>query len=81
MHTPRDLPGEAPSTGWSGLQGGQAAAAAEPGAPPARTAGPAPVPCISSDTLLAGATELHIEHRGSLYRLKQTSLGKLILTK
>ena len=74
MHTPRDLPGEPPSTGRSGPQSGPAAAAAEPGAP-------APVPRISSDTLLAGATELHIEHRGSLYRLKQTSLGKLILTK
>ena len=36
---------------------------------------------ISSERLFAGATELQIEHRGSLYRLKQTSLGKLILTK
>jgi hemin uptake protein HemP len=36
---------------------------------------------ISSDQLLCGSTEVHIEHRGSLYRLKQTSLGKLILTK
>jgi hemin uptake protein HemP len=40
-----------------------------------------PVARISSDSLLAGSTEVHIEHRGSLYRLKQTSLGKLILTK
>ena len=39
------------------------------------------VPCISSEILLAGATEVHIQHRGSLYRLKQTALGKLILTK
>jgi hemin uptake protein HemP len=36
---------------------------------------------ISSDELLAGALEVQIEHRGSLYRLRQTSLGKLILTK
>lgn len=36
---------------------------------------------ISSDQLLAGALEVQIEHRGSLYRLRQTSLGKLILTK
>jgi hemin uptake protein HemP len=36
---------------------------------------------ISSESLLAGANEVQIEHRGALYRLKQTSLGKLILTK
>jgi hemin uptake protein HemP len=36
---------------------------------------------ISSDTLLGGAQEVQIEHRGALYRLRQTSLGKLILTK
>ena len=40
-----------------------------------------PVVCISSESLLAGANEVQIEHRGALYRLKQTSLGKLILTK
>jgi len=39
------------------------------------------VVCISSESLLAGANEVQIEHRGALYRLKQTSLGKLILTK
>jgi len=38
--------------------------------------------CISSEQLFAGgAVELHIDHRGVLYRLKQTALGKLILTK
>jgi hemin uptake protein HemP len=51
--------------------------------PPAR--GPTPVReevhRISSDELLAGAQEVQIEHRGALYRLRQTSLGKLILTK
>jgi hemin uptake protein HemP len=36
---------------------------------------------IKSERLFCGATELQIEHRGSLYRLRQTSLGKLILTK
>lgn len=36
---------------------------------------------ISSEVLLAGAQEVQIEHRGALYRLRQTSLGKLILTK
>ena len=36
---------------------------------------------ISSEQLLGGAQEVQIEHRGALYRLRQTSLGKLILTK
>ena len=56
--------------------------------PPARPAAapriaPAPaVPRVSSDQLFTGgAVELHIDHRGVLYRLKQTALGKLILTK
>jgi hemin uptake protein HemP len=49
-----------------------------------RPAQPATVPevhRISSDELLAGAQEVQIEHHGALYRLRQTSLGKLILTK
>ena len=37
--------------------------------------------CICSDALFAGANEVHIEHRGAVYRLQRTSLGKLILTK
>jgi hemin uptake protein HemP len=36
---------------------------------------------ISSEQLFAGASEVQIRHRGALYRLKKTSLGKLILTK
>jgi len=40
----------------------------------------APVP-IASEALFAGAREVQIVHRGALYRLKQTALGKLILTK
>jgi hemin uptake protein HemP len=36
---------------------------------------------IDSRTLLAGRTEVRIAHRGELYRLRQTALGKLILTK
>lgn len=36
---------------------------------------------ISSQQLLAGAKEVLIEHHGSVYRLRQTALGKLILTK
>jgi hemin uptake protein HemP len=52
-----------------------------PAAPSTRPL-PAPPPrCIPSDQLFGTATEVHIEHRGTLYRLKQTALGKLILTK
>ncbi|HEX3140108.1 MAG TPA: hemin uptake protein HemP [Rhizobacter sp.] len=56
--------------------------------PPATPAPATPQPAardevqrISSETLLGGAQEVQIEHRGALYRLRQTSLGKLILTK
>ncbi len=48
---------------------------------PTAPAVPAEVLRISSQQLLAGAKEVLIEHHGSLYRLRQTSLGKLILTK
>jgi hemin uptake protein HemP len=52
-------------------------------APPARTAGagPAAPRCVASGELFGRATELHIEHGGSTYRLRITALGKLILTK
>jgi len=36
---------------------------------------------IDSRQLFAGATEVQIDHFGAIYRLKQTALGKLILTK
>ena len=36
---------------------------------------------LTSEQLFAGATEVQIDHHGAVYRLKQTSLGKLILTK
>lgn len=36
---------------------------------------------IASKDLFAGAQEVEISHHGVLYRLRQTSLGKLILTK
>jgi len=52
------------------------------GAKPPRGEGPRPTKRVSSEQLFAGgAVELHIDHRGVLYRLKQTALGKLILTK
>ena len=56
-----------------------------PKPPASQTAAPrvaASVPKVSSEQLFAGgAVELQIDHRGVLYRLKQTALGKLILTK
>jgi hemin uptake protein HemP len=36
---------------------------------------------ISSQALMGNDREVEIEHAGSLYRLRVTSLGKLILTK
>ena len=36
---------------------------------------------VESDTLLAGGRELLIRHAGEVYTLRQTSKGKLILTK
>jgi hemin uptake protein HemP len=36
---------------------------------------------LSSTQLLDGANEVEIEHRGAMYRLRLTSLDKLILTK
>lgn len=36
---------------------------------------------IDSAQLFAGAVEVQIEHFGAVYRLRQTALGKLILTK
>ena len=42
---------------------------------------PSPARPVRSEVLFDGASELLIEHRGMLYRLRQTALGKLILTK
>lgn len=45
---------------------------------------PAPVAArrrLSSQALLGNEREIEIEHAGQLYRLRLTSLGKLILTK
>lgn len=36
---------------------------------------------LTSLAIFAGAQEVEIEHKGAVYRLRQTSLGKLILTK
>ena len=54
-----------------------AASEATPGAAPPRHA----LRRVDSTSLLAGAREIEIEHRGELYRLRCTNRGKLILTK
>jgi hemin uptake protein HemP len=41
----------------------------------------APRPRVASNDILRGSAEVEIDHRGTLYRLRVTSLGKLILTK
>ena len=43
------------------------------------TARPASV--IDSTALMADSKLVHIQHRGQLYSLRETRLGKLILTK
>ncbi len=40
-----------------------------------------PVRRISSAHLFGNSQEIEIEHGGSCYRLRQTALGKLIMTK
>ena len=52
-----------------------------PASPPPAPAPRTPQPVLRSEQLFAGAQEVLIEHRGALYRLKLTALGKLILTK
>ena len=75
-----DESGDAPSA--PAVRAERAPEAASPSPPPARRGFPAPaIRAIASETLFGGAGEVHISHRGSLYRLKQTALGKLILTK
>jgi hemin uptake protein HemP len=46
-----------------------------------RTEPPVPIRRVATDTLLAGAREVILEHRGEHYRLRVTASGKLILTK
>ena len=53
----------------------------ESDAPPAQVGTSPEARAVSSDQLFNGATELLIDHRGVLYRLRHTALGKLILTK
>ncbi|MFZ4710927.1 MAG: hemin uptake protein HemP [Zwartia sp.] len=45
------------------------------------TTGPGGLTRLSTNWLFQSANEIEIEHRGDVYRLRQTALGKLILTK
>ena len=72
----------------AGVGGGATSAAAKPVATSAPMASTFSKPFargprepIPSDALFGGAREVQISHGGVLYRLKQTALGKLILTK
>jgi len=49
--------------------------------PPVATPAAGSMPRLPSHAIFAGAQEVEIEHNGAVYRLRQTSLGKLILTK
>lgn len=60
------------------------AVAHEPGLPVLPSLAAAGLPDrrrLSSQALLGNEREVEIEHGGQLYRLRLTSLGKLILTK
>lgn len=72
-------PGPAPDAALST----HAAPAGVPSMPTATAvrAGAATHAPIDSRALFAGASEVQIAHGGALYRLRQTALGKLILTK
>ncbi|MES2972089.1 MAG: hemin uptake protein HemP [Pseudomonadota bacterium] len=48
----------------------------DPGSAPQASA-----PVVNSTELLKGARSIGIEHKGAFYRLQETKLGKLILTK
>jgi len=47
----------------------------------AETRPQAMAPVVNSTELLKGGRSIGIEHKGAFYRLQETKLGKLILTK
>lgn len=63
------------------ISGSSAAGAEQAGVPTAASGNTAQRRQIRSDDLLGGCREVLIEHSGELYSLRQTSKGKLILTK
>ena len=76
-----DETGAAPSTSGVGAAPELDATTSPSPGPAARGSSAPAFRAIASEALFGGAGEVRISHRGSLYRLKQTALGKLILTK
>lgn len=62
------------------LKGGPASPVADSRNADPQTGGDSPR-VVNSDSLLAGASQLAILHNQTLYFLRQTRFGKLILTK
>lgn len=75
---PHPLPGQRPRDEPAGAP---AQRAASPSAAAPKHQRSTPPRRLSSTQLLDGANEVEIEHRGAMYRLRLTSLDKLILTK
>jgi hemin uptake protein HemP len=61
-------------------KGGPTVPKATSGSADSQTGGDSPR-VVNSDTLLAGASQLAILHNQTIYFLRQTRFGKLILTK
>ena len=78
--TPATLQVAADSTPASAGPPSKPASLPTPGAGSAASHGSA-VRRLASDAVFAGAAEVLICHHGVDYRLRQTTLGKLILTK
>jgi hemin uptake protein HemP len=71
-----------PTTATRFTQGPMPQQALQAGSSPAPAVAPAAPRRIRSDELFEGqAVEIEIEHLQQVYRLRRTSLGKLILTK
>ena len=80
MHRPEDRPAEAAPPRPRGPA--RRVPGPRPGGPPDDSAAAQTMPIeISSEALLAGRSEIHIRHRGEIYRLSLTRAGKLILHK
>jgi len=71
----------APDDSRAAAERAAAPTAAPDAVPPQAGAPRSGIARLTSEQLFAGAAEVQIDHHGAVYRLKQTSLGKLILTK
>lgn len=64
-----------------GCTAGAGGGGGAPRTPEAAGVHPATPRAVDSEEILRGQPEIEIDHAGVLYRLRVTSLGKLILTK